>query len=79
MRGLYIHLTFLEDNIGNHNLLQIGTSFATRVKQVLRQNDYEKLLPIITVLSEKGEISSAESVAIIVRRVIKCIEGGVVG
>ena len=40
------------------------TKTCCKMKQVLKHNDYEKLLPIIVILAEKGEISSAEAVAV---------------
>ena len=39
---LYIHPAFLDDTSSNQNLLQNET----RMKQVLKHNDYEKLLLI---------------------------------
>jgi len=82
---LYIHPAFLDDTSSNQNLLQNETSFETRMKQVLKHNDYEKLLPIIVILAEKGEISSVEAVAVsgksrttVWRYLQKLVDAGVV-
>lgn len=54
-----IHPMFLEEGIENMNeeLAENETSFETRLKQVLKQNDYKKLEPIIKRLAKEKIIS----------------------
>ena len=61
------------------------TKTCCKMKQVLKHNDYEKLLPIIVILAEKGEISSVEAVAVsgksrttVWRYLQKLVDAGVV-
>ena len=60
-----IHPAFLEDS-GNdsNNLFQNETSFETSLKQVLKSQDYNKLIPIIRMLEKEKEINIQEVMAI---------------
>ena len=60
-----IHPAFLVDEEDDDmNLFQNETSFETKMKQVLKQKDYEKLRSIIMILSNQKTISIKEAMEV---------------
>ena len=63
LRVLFIHEGFLKNqkesdvNLKLDGVFKDETSFETSLKQVLKQNDYEKLEPVIVKLAHSEEIT----------------------